>query len=164
MEELPFKAPGALCNARLARQAGYCDLQAGWDTDHPGTGRCSLHGGAGASEGGTDGPRDLWKAAGLQAIIDMAETMTSSDQEYLYHVSNNALTVTRAGIVARMQAPDASPKELADLSMALARIDKILERYPEELNPEMRERTVETTPDVDEFARLEQLERERAAR
>jgi hypothetical protein len=102
----------------------------------------------------------LFKAAGLEQIINMAETMTGSDQEYLYHVGNNALVITRSGIVAKMSAfPPPSPKELADLTMALTRIDSILSKYPDEENPHAtpNERRQE---EAEEMERLSQLERQ----
>ena len=33
------------CGAKKHRSPKTCDLPAGWGTDHPGTGRCKLHGG-----------------------------------------------------------------------------------------------------------------------
>jgi len=41
-----IKAPSTVCNARLRYKGGYCDKPAGWGTEHEGTGRCKLHGGA----------------------------------------------------------------------------------------------------------------------
>lgn len=35
----------AICGARKRNGEGVCQLPAGWGTDHPGTGRCKLHGG-----------------------------------------------------------------------------------------------------------------------
>jgi len=46
MAKLPKKAPDRTCNARTRSREGYCGLPAGWGTDHPGHGRCRLHGGA----------------------------------------------------------------------------------------------------------------------
>ena len=40
------KIPAATtCNGKIHRQDKYCQLPAGWGTDHPGKGRCKLHGG-----------------------------------------------------------------------------------------------------------------------
>ena len=134
---LPFLAPGASCNARLHRGPGYCPLDAGSGTTHPGFGRCRLHGGAGGSpQDGGDGPRDLMVSLGLGQIIDIAETMTHEDQEYLMEVGNNALVVTRAKILARLQQTDTSAKEMADLTTALVRVDTILSKYPDEEDPD----------------------------
>lgn len=134
---LPFLAPGATCNARLHRGPGYCDLPAGQGTDHPGYGRCRLHGGVtGDRQDGVDGPRDLMLSIGLGRIIELAETMTHDDQEYLMEVGNNALVVTRASILSRLQNSDNSAKEVADLTIALQRVDAILARYPDEEDPD----------------------------
>lgn len=43
---LPIREPGRYCNARKKQEEGYCKKPAGWGTDHPGLGRCRLHGGA----------------------------------------------------------------------------------------------------------------------
>lgn len=42
---LPPKDPDRKCNARRRGGPGYCQRPAGWGTDHPGVGRCKLHGG-----------------------------------------------------------------------------------------------------------------------
>ena len=131
--ELPLRSPTAACNARLARGTGYCKNAAGLGTEHPAFGRCKLHGGLSPRDQGGDGPADLFRANGLGGIIDLAETMTRDDQEYLADVGTNALTVIRAKIVARMNAVDVMPKELNDLSMALARLEKILKDNPNEV-------------------------------
>ena len=108
--KLPFMPPDVTCNARLARSSGYCENMAGAETNHIGVGRCRLHGGATPKQDVPDGPLDLFRTLGLGVIIDTAETMTHDDQEYLFEVSNNALVVTRAGIVARMQDQAVSPR------------------------------------------------------
>lgn len=154
---LPFMPPDTLCNARLARTAGYCENLAGAETDHIGIGRCRLHGGASPKQDAPDGPLDMFRALGLGKIIEVAETMTHDDQEYLFEVSNNALVVSRAGIVARMQEVTTSPKELADLTMALSRIDTVLARYPNEDNPDAAPNTADTSFEA-EVERLNALE------
>ena len=137
MSEIPFRPPAGTCNARLYRSKNYCDLDAGKGTNHPGMGRCKLHGGnAGGNQDGVDGPLDLFKAAGFTQIIDMAETMTMDDAEYLMGVGNNALIVTRTKILAKLQHPDIGAKEMADLTIALQRVDAILAKYPDEENPD----------------------------
>lgn len=156
-KELPLIPPAATCNARLHRGTGYCRAVAGEGTKHPGSGRCRLHGGASPAHPGHDGPLDLWRGAGLGPIIDAAEVMTRDDQEYLHEVGNNALTVARASILARMQDPSLSPKELADLSMALQRMDKVLEKYPNEEDPDAAPNTPDRALDR-ELERLEKLE------
>jgi hypothetical protein len=156
-DRLPFKPPGAKCNSRLNRSDGYCTNGAGVGTDHEGWGRCSLHGGLGGASDTPDGPLELMRAAGLGGIIDMAETMTGDDQEYLVHVSNNALVVTRARLVARMQGENVSAKEMADLTMSLSRIDAILAKFPDEENPDAVPNRVDRA-EVEEMDRLTALE------
>ena len=154
---LPFQSPDASCNARLARSSGYCENLAGAETEHIGIGRCRLHGGLSPKQDAPDGPLDLFRALGLGKIIEVAETMTRDDQEYLFEVSNNALVVSRAGIVARMQEISASPKELADLTMALSRIDNVLAKYPNEEDPDSAPNTENTAFEA-EVKRLNALE------
>lgn len=159
MADLKLLPPDATCNARLHRGTGYCDLAAGTGTNHPGTGRCRLHGGVtGKRQDGVDGPVDQMRAIGLGTIIDLAETMTHDDQEYLMEVGNNALVVTRAKILARLQNSELSPKEMTDLSMALQRIDGILAKYPDEEDPDRGANT--PSAEDEELARLIALEAE----
>lgn len=154
---LPPMEPGATCNARLARSAGYCDNPAGAATNHEGTGRCWLHGGLGGRK-----PRDpikMFRASGLGPIIDMAEQMTHDDQEYLYEVSNSALVVSRAAIVARMQDPNVSAKELSDLTMAMSRIDTILSKLPLDEDPDRAPNSGKASALDEEAQRLVELEK-----
>jgi hypothetical protein len=44
IDSLPIKEPDAKCNARHGK--GYCGMPSGFRTDHPGKGRCWLHGGS----------------------------------------------------------------------------------------------------------------------
>ena len=156
VSDLPFLPPRLNCNARLFRSSGYCENVAGAGTDHEGVGRCRLHGGITTTEG-TDGPMDLFRAAGLDGIINLAETMTHEDHEYLFEVGNNALVVTRAKILARLQDPATSAKEIADYTISLQRIDAILAKYPNEEDPD----SSPNTPDLreaEEMARLQVLD------
>lgn len=129
-EILELRPPSTACNARLARGSGYCKNGAGLGTEHLHFGRCKLHGGLSPRDSGVDGPADLFRAVGLGAIIDLAETMTHGDQEYLMEVGTNALTVIRAKIIGRMNDPLVTEKELNDLSMALTRVEKVLAINP----------------------------------
>lgn len=155
-ERLPFLAPDAYCNARLARGPGYCRATAGQGTNHVGVGRCRIHGGLSPKAEGADGPREHMIALGLGAILHLAETMTQDDEEYLYHVGNAAAVAARASIIQRMNNPDASAKELADLTIALQRLDTILSKYPHEDDPDQGANT--PGPMDEELARLVALE------
>ena len=106
---------------------------------------------------GHDGPLDLWRGAGLTRIIEAAEVMTREDQEYLHEVGNNAMVVARASILARMQDTTLSPKELADLTMALQRLDNVLAKYPNDEDPDAAPNTPDMTFEA-EYARLAELE------
>ena len=131
VEKLPRRRPGRTCNARLHRGEGYCDVPAGEGTDHPGIGRCRLHGGeTGDVAIANDEVDELFRAAGLDFIIDLAETMRHGDQEYLMEVGNNALVVTRSKILAQLQDPTLTPRELNDLTNSLTRIDNLIAKHP----------------------------------
>ena len=127
---LPWRASDRKCNARLLWGAGYCENGAGEGTNHTGDGRCALHGGEVKQNVDV---KELISEHGLASLVDIAETMDWNDAEYIYHVTNSALTVQRAKIVTRIGHPDVSPKELADLTMALKRIDDLLGKYKREL-------------------------------
>jgi hypothetical protein len=131
--ELPRRPPTTSCNARLARGSGYCENGSGSGTHHEGFGRCKLHGGLSPRDAGVDGPADLFRAVGLTAIIDLAETMTHDDQEYLMEVGTNALTVIRAKIIAKLHDPQTGAKDMNDLTMAMSRIEKVLADNPNEV-------------------------------
>ncbi len=128
--EIPWRASSAKCNARLLWGSGYCENSAGEGTSHGGEGRCSIHGGEVAQSVDV---KELIKQHGLSSLVDIAETMDWDDAEYLYHVTNSALVVSRAQIVSRIGDPSISAKELADLTMALKRIDDLLGKYKKEL-------------------------------
>jgi hypothetical protein len=56
----------ALCDAKT-RSGGTCRHQAGWGTDHPGTGRCKLHGGA--SNGPGPGNKNAVKHGVYETVV-----------------------------------------------------------------------------------------------
>lgn len=151
---LPVRPPTQTCNARLSRGSGYCSNQAGKGTDHTGYGRCKLHGGLSPRDEGHDGPKDLFMAIGLGEIIDLAETMTHDDQEYLMEVGTNALTVIRAKIAAKLHDPTITPKEMNDLTMALTRLEKVLASNPNEVKGQAEA----AEADQDELARILNIE------
>jgi len=144
-----MKRPGTKCNARLHRGDGYCDNGSGYGTDHPGHGRCRLHGG----DNQADGPEELFRAAGLDFIIDLAETMQHDDQEYLMEVGNNALVVTRSKILARLQDPTLTPKEVGDYTSSLVRVDNMIIKHPNGMRGEDGVESGDTGDDA-EFARV----------
>ncbi len=150
-EVLPFRRPGQKCNARLHRGEGYCTVGAGGGTQHPGLGRCRLHGGEAGDER-IDGPDELFKAAGLDFIIDLAESMTHNDQEYLMEVGNNALVVTRSKLLARLQDANLTPREVNDYTNSLTRIDNLILKHPNGMKSDGK--TVEEEEDEVELARL----------
>lgn len=105
-----------------------------------------------------DGPYDLMRNLGLGRVIDLAETMVREDQEYVMDVATNGLVIMRGMVVARMMDSEAPPsaKELADLTMALSRIDTALARHPDEEDPDA---AANEASDLDEeLARLLELE------
>lgn len=150
---LPWRGSDKLCNARLLWGEGYCTNGAGEGTNHLGEGRCSLHGGQVKQSVDV---KDLIEQHGLASLVDIAETMDWDDAEYLYHVTNSALTVQRAKIVERIGHPSNSPKELADLTMALKRLDDLLAKYKRELQAGQEESKA-TQRDATEKDRLAKL-------
>lgn len=151
--EIPWRASDKKCNARLLWGSGYCKNSAGEGTNHLGEGRCAVHGGEVAH---SIDVKELISEHGLASLVDIAETMDWDDAEYLYHVTNSALVVQRSKIVARLGDPTLSPKELADLTMALKRLDDLLGKYKREVL-EGQEAHVVEAGDAQERARLEAL-------
>ena len=72
--EVEQREPDEDCNARReddGRFLGYCDIDAGEGTDHPGEGRCYIHGGRGGAPKGNQnaaGPHDLDQDGNTQAM------------------------------------------------------------------------------------------------
>lgn len=96
----------------------------------------------------------MFMAIGLGEIIDLAETMTHDDQEYLMEVGTNALTVIRAKIAAKLHDPTITPKEMNDLTMALTRLEKVLASNPNEVKGQAEA----AEADQDELARILNIE------
>jgi hypothetical protein len=90
-------------------------------TDHLGEGWCWQHGGLGKPS--QDIFRNALETHGLGGIMDLAETLSHDEVEYIQHVSSAALIAIRAKIVAQLMDVDRSPKEQADLSLALRRVE-----------------------------------------
>lgn len=65
------RKPHAACGARLKNGPGTCTKAAGWRTDHPGEGRCYLHGGATPPK--THGRYSQIQRAGLRERIERFE-------------------------------------------------------------------------------------------
>ena len=109
------------CNAVLANDEGRCQRPAGYMTDHPGEGKCYAHGGL--KPPAVDDFRATMDAYGLGGIISVAESLSRDEIEYLSHVSSAALITIRARYVAMLADPERTPKEAADLSLALRRVE-----------------------------------------
>lgn len=78
-----------LCGAKKADGSGTCSLGAGWQTDHPGTGRCKWHGGASPS-GSKAGKRKSAEAAvatyGLPVEVDPHDALLAEVHRTAGHV------------------------------------------------------------------------------
>lgn len=136
VDQFPYQAPARTCNARLARQAGYCRNVAGKGTEHEGRGRCSLHGGAETTDDIPDSPFAVLRSAGLERLIDIALTLTEQDEELEMKVGNSGLVLARTLAVARMLHPDTTAQEMDRLSATVARIDSILSKHTNEDDPD----------------------------
>jgi hypothetical protein len=69
-------SPGYYCNARKRGEEGrgeLCTLRAGWGTDHPGTGRCKLHGGKNKVKHG------LYSEVTRHRVADRVKELRDSD-------------------------------------------------------------------------------------
>lgn len=140
-----------LCNAPRAKEGTFCTLSAGKGTDHPGTGHCHLHGGGKATENARK------HAPFLEA---QARGLSMADMESLYDMSNKGLVLARALAVQRLIHGQPSSREASDLTMAIQRIDKVLDSvgFDTEDNPDMPDNSGETDPLTEELARLNALD------
>lgn len=110
------------CGAPSTRGKGtFCRRPAGEGTDHKGDGQCFRHGG-GAGSSNVRNHAPVLEAA--------ARGLAKDDLSSLFDMSNKGLVLARALAVQRMITPGISTKELADCSMAIQRIDKVLAEYP----------------------------------
>lgn len=82
------------CGAERKHGQGPCTRPAGWGTDHPGIGRCKLHGGSTPSHvaaATTEAIRREVDRMGLEVRVDATEALltalwrTAGDVEYLAH-------------------------------------------------------------------------------
>jgi hypothetical protein len=113
----------------MARGGGYCKNYAGEGTDHPGLGRCRLHGGLSQQFEF----EEVLRKSGFGPLFDSALSMTDADEELAMSIGTRALVVARLDIIRKMRDPLVTPKEFNDLSMALQRIEASLDRQPNEV-------------------------------
>lgn len=80
---LSKKDPTGTCNART--EQGYCQKQAGWETDHAGNGHCKIHGGF-----STGRPKRDFVASEFvpSDILKKFEAITGEDATALTNVDN----------------------------------------------------------------------------
>jgi len=84
---LPMREPTETCNA-VNRSGGYCSLQAGFGTDHVGTGRCKFHGGA--SPGGPI-KHGLYSKSYTLSLAEKTEELRQHPE--LFHLSAELLSL-----------------------------------------------------------------------
>ena len=113
-----------VCNAVLGDESR-CDRPSGYMTSHPGEGKCYSHGGL--KPPASDDFRNALEIHGLGGVIEVAESMTRDEAEYVAHVSSAALLTIRAKYIAMLLDPERTPKEAADLSLALRRVESSIE-------------------------------------
>lgn len=141
------------CNAPLQsrnRKGKFCKKVAGEGTDHYGEGHCHLHG------GNISKPGEGVKAyAGVLEVA--AAKLHDEDLEQLMQMSNKGLVLARAMAVQRLVTPGISSREANDLSMAISRLDKLIDNLPQgEDDPDSPANTGPDAVDA-EAARLAQL-------
>ena len=98
-----------------------CQRLAGWMTSHLGSGRCYAHGGLGKPS--QDVFRNALESHGLGGVMDLAESLSFEEAQYISHMSSAALVAVRAKLVAQLLDDDRSPKEMSEISLALRRIE-----------------------------------------
>jgi len=134
------KIPHAKCGARLKSGKGACSKAAGWRTDHPGQGKCYLHGGATPSKHGRyssiqseelrekiarfakdPDPLNLEpEVALLRAFLeDLVERW------YSIYGPDGALLAWHESFSAGAEDKEKKPRELSDFSAVSALVDRV---------------------------------------
>lgn len=98
----------AICGAKAHGSGKPCRLPAGWGTDHPGRGRCKLHGGA--SHGAPPGNKNARKHGAYETVI------------------RDRLTPEERAIFDAVPADESLREELRVLRFKLARLLEPVER------------------------------------
>lgn len=133
-----------------------CNRPAGLLTENPGEGRCFAHK-TWDAEHGDAFRRTLEEQLGMGAVTSVAETLSSDEVDYVRHVSDASLEIIRGRIVASMFDANRSPKELADLTMALSRVDtaiaKLNKARPDAID---REATAQREGETERLAALQE--------
>ena len=112
--------PHELCGASMVDDKR-CQRVAGWMTNHLGEGRCYEHGGLGKPS--QDVFRNALESHGLGGVMDLAESLSFEEAQYIQHMSSAALVAIRAKLVAQMLDDNRSPKEMSEISLALRRVE-----------------------------------------
>lgn len=148
---LPSELPAALpsdpekaypiCGGKRRQQEGVCTRPAGWGTDHPGQGRCKLHGGANpvrhARYSTINRPRIAELIEGFEADpnpLDMTPELAACRalfQDYIerYDAYTEALKAWHASYDG--DKPTAKPRQILDIADAykiLAEITRMVKR------------------------------------
>ena len=102
---------GEHCNARN-RSGSYCELPAGWGTDHVGEGRCKLHGGASPVRHGlyskvtkhrlADRIAEVREREDLLELREQVAVQVSVVQEYLAGLAEGEFTADDAKTVSKL--------------------------------------------------------------
>ena len=107
------------CGGKLHRREGFCTQPAGWGTDHPGEGRCKLHGGVSGRR--THGLCSKIKSKSLRELIEYFK-------ENPYEGVEDELCTARALLVDYLNRTKDEGRDINALSRLVERITRIVER------------------------------------
>jgi hypothetical protein len=101
------------CGAKRHKSKETCKLPAGWGTEHPGTGRCKLHGGC------STGPRDTSKMLGHK------RTVKTGEHETILHTS---LTEKEIELYCSIDWEDKKKQICDEIALLTIRENRMLDR------------------------------------
>ncbi len=111
------------CGAKKRASSGYCERPAGGGTDHKGFGACSLH-------GGREGEVPVKAYQATPYLAERTRELSMGDAEALLEMGSQALYLSRAELIQRLLQPGLTTKEVSDLTISIARLDKLVKANP----------------------------------
>lgn len=134
------RKPHAKCGARLKRRDGTCTKAAGWRTDHPGQGKCYLHGGATPIRNGryssiqneelgekiakfAEDPDPLNLEPEVAVLRALLEELL--DRWYSIYGPDGALLAWHESFTTGTEDKEKKPRELPDISSVSAIVDRV---------------------------------------
>jgi len=119
-EDLPKKDAEIKCNARKKNSPGYCSQPSGHRTDHPGAGRCWVHGGRGSTPRGEELYQKVLsdKVGDVKQIFEEIDELDTTEIERL----DCAIKLLHATILSNFNSGTITPSTLQGYTNSLERL------------------------------------------